>query len=145
QAHHIFTWYQITSHLEDYVVVDGVGFILSISGPDSTPPPGYLFLCPPAAFKTGLSTFKWPDCPAYWSLDSSGVDRLSTEEATRLGFPSMRLRTKVFGRSWEASVYAGLRQFHEAKGFDPASQDVARHMGYPLYRISGAVDPPFAH
>ncbi|KAJ7168969.1 hypothetical protein C8R46DRAFT_1092955 [Mycena filopes] len=145
QAHHIFTCRQITSHLEDYFLVHYVTFILSISSPNTTPPPGYLFLCPSEAFKTGPLTFKWPDCPAYWSLDPSGIDRLSTEEATRLGFPSMELRTEVEGRSWNASVYAGLRQFHEAKGFDPDSQDVARHLGYPLYRVSGAMDLPFAH
>ncbi|KAJ7168934.1 hypothetical protein C8R46DRAFT_995492 [Mycena filopes] len=131
-------------HWEDYFVIHDMMFILSISG-NTTPPPGNLFLCPPKAFKTGPSTFKWPDCPAYWSLDPSGVDRLSTEDATRLGFPSMKLRTEIGGITWDASVYAGLRQFHEAKGFDPDSQDLARHLGHPLYRVSGAIDLPFAH
>ncbi|KAJ7168984.1 hypothetical protein C8R46DRAFT_243372 [Mycena filopes] len=145
QAHHIFTRRQITSHLDAYVLVDSVGFILSISGPSTTPPPGYLFVCPIEAFKIGPSTFKWPDCPAYWSLDPSGIDRLSTEEATQLRFPSMELRTTIKGRSWDSSVYAGLGQFHEAKGFDPDSQDLARHLGHPLYRVSGAMDLPFAH
>ncbi|KAJ7168980.1 hypothetical protein C8R46DRAFT_243344 [Mycena filopes] len=145
QAHHIFSCCQITSHLKDYALVDAVYFTLSISSPNTTPPPGYLFLCPLEAFETGPVTLKWPDCPAYWSLDPLGVEHLSTEEATRLGFPSMELQTQVFGESWDASVYAGLRQFHEAKGFDPDSQDVARHIGYPLYRVSGEMDPPFAH
>ncbi|KAJ7168977.1 hypothetical protein C8R46DRAFT_1092981 [Mycena filopes] len=146
QAHHVLTCHQINmSHLEDYVVVDYLEFILSISGPSTTPPPGYFFLCPPEAFKTGPSTFKWPDYPAYWSLDPSGIDRLSPEEATLLGFPSMELKTQVSGKSWDASVYAGLRQFHQGKGFDPDSQDVIRHMGYPLYRVCEAITPPFAH
>ncbi|KAJ7153842.1 hypothetical protein C8R46DRAFT_897824, partial [Mycena filopes] len=83
--------------------------------------------------------------PAYWSLDPSGVERLSTEEATRLGFPPLELTTKVWGMSWDASVYDGLRQFHQAKGFNPESQDVARHLGYPLYQLSEEVDPLFAH
>ncbi|KAJ7168916.1 hypothetical protein C8R46DRAFT_1092863, partial [Mycena filopes] len=142
QAHHIFTSHQITAHLEDYVFVDGAEFILLISGPNTTPPPGYLFLCPSEAFAVAPATYKWPDCPAYWSLDPSGVDRLSTEEATRLGFPSMELQTRISKNSWDASVYAGLRQFHKAKGFDPASQEVARHMGYSLYRVSGATEDP---
>ncbi|KAJ7168985.1 hypothetical protein C8R46DRAFT_1218359 [Mycena filopes] len=145
QAHHIFTCRQITSHLEDYVLVTAVAFFLTISDSYTAPPPGYLFLCPSEALKAGPLTFKWPDCPAYWSLDPSGVDRLSTEEAMRLGFPLMEFRTEVFGRSWDASFYAGLRQFQEAKGFNPDSQDIARHLGYPLYRVSGAMDPPFAH
>ncbi|KAJ7906966.1 hypothetical protein B0H13DRAFT_2332925 [Mycena leptocephala] len=46
--------------------------------------------------------------------------------------------------SSSADVYAGLRQFHRAKGFDPDSQDVA---GYPIYQLhrAGPVDPLFAH
>ncbi|KAJ7111773.1 hypothetical protein C8R44DRAFT_882828 [Mycena epipterygia] len=46
---------------------------------------------------------------------------------------------------WDASVYAGLRQFHRAKGFDPESQDVARLLGHPLFQISSKFEPPFAH
>ncbi|KAJ7152399.1 hypothetical protein C8R46DRAFT_913068 [Mycena filopes] len=164
QAHYIFTCHGITSHLQDYgmfcihtlgsyvvnifflsVLADSVVFILSISGPNTTPPPGYLFVCPMETFKTGSSTAQWPDSPTYWSLDPTGVERLSTEEAMRLGFPSMEFRTDVFERSWNASVYAGLRQFYEAKGFDPASQDLARHMGCSLFRVSGAMNTPFAH
>ncbi|KAJ7044380.1 hypothetical protein C8F04DRAFT_942366, partial [Mycena alexandri] len=81
----------------------------------------------------------------YWSLDPSGVDRLSTEEATQLGFPSFQLTTRVHGYSWDTSVYAGLRQFHKAKGFDPDSQDVARHLGCPLYQLSRDMDPLLAY
>ncbi|KAJ7906962.1 hypothetical protein B0H13DRAFT_2332922 [Mycena leptocephala] len=46
--------------------------------------------------------------------------------------------------SSSADVYAGLRQFHRDKGFDPDSQDVA---GYPIYQLhrAGPVDPLFAH
>ncbi|KAJ7706603.1 hypothetical protein B0H16DRAFT_1258642, partial [Mycena metata] len=73
----------------------------------------------------------------YWSLDPEGIEALSTEEAVRLGFPPFQLSTTVSGQYWEASVYAGLRQFHQAKGFDPDSQDVARHLGHPLYELYG--------
>ncbi|KAJ6512482.1 hypothetical protein C8R45DRAFT_856664 [Mycena sanguinolenta] len=104
-------------------------------------PKGFLFLCPPKHFRTGRSSLKWPDCPAYWSLDASGAERLTPEDATNLGFPSFQLSTEVIGKSWDDSVYAGLRQFHRAKGFDPDSQDLARHLGDKLYRLSG----PFAH
>ncbi|KAJ7713335.1 hypothetical protein B0H16DRAFT_544873 [Mycena metata] len=108
-------------------------------------PPGYLFLCPKEAFETGPLLSKWPDCPAYWSLDPSGVERLSTKDATHLGFPPCQLTTKVSGWSWDDSVYAGLRQFHQGKGFDPDSQDVALHLGHPLYQVSSGRDPLFAH
>ncbi|KAJ6555797.1 hypothetical protein B0H19DRAFT_1070961 [Mycena capillaripes] len=48
-------------------------------------------------------------------------------------------------RSWDTTVYAGIRQFHKAKGFDLDSQDVARSLGQPLYELSGVKDVPFAH
>ncbi|KAJ7821418.1 hypothetical protein B0H13DRAFT_1660301, partial [Mycena leptocephala] len=46
--------------------------------------------------------------------------------------PSIRSLTSIYIDSWDADVYAALRQFHRAKGFDPDSQDVARHLGYPF-------------
>ncbi|KAJ7113770.1 hypothetical protein C8R44DRAFT_630482, partial [Mycena epipterygia] len=78
----------------------------------------------------------------YWSFDPSGAYRLRSEEATKLGFPSIQWTTDLWVIHWDASTYAGLRQFHQAKGFDPESQDVARHLGYPLYQLSEA---PFVY
>ncbi|KAJ7637800.1 hypothetical protein B0H17DRAFT_1149353 [Mycena rosella] len=49
------------------------------------------------------------------------------------------------GYSWDADVYVGLRKFHGAKGFDPCSQDVARHLDCPLYQLSGELQVPLAH
>ncbi|KAJ7861645.1 hypothetical protein B0H13DRAFT_2568006, partial [Mycena leptocephala] len=108
-------------------------------------PRGYLFVCPEEHLRTGPSSFRLPDCLAYWSLDPSGVAPLSPEEASELGFPSIQPYTTIHGSRWDADVYAGLRQFHQIKGFDPDSQDVAEHLGYPLYQLSRAMDPPFAH
>ncbi|KAF7374206.1 hypothetical protein MSAN_00302700 [Mycena sanguinolenta] len=143
QANHILTTLQISSDFEDYVVVDEIHFELSVSTTEEDVPPGFLFLCPPAHFQTGKCAFKWPDCPAYLSLDPSGADRLTPEDAANLGFPSFQLSTRLHGWSWDASVYAGIRHFHQAKGFDPDSQDVARHLGHPLYQVPGP--SPFAH
>jgi hypothetical protein len=67
------------------------------------------------------------------------------EDATHLGFPSIRFTKMVYGYLWDSNVYAALRQFHRAKGFDPDSQDVARHLGEQLHRLAGEVDAPFAH
>jgi hypothetical protein len=67
------------------------------------------------------------------------------EDATALAFPSISLSTKIDGWSWDGSVYAGLRQFHQAKGFDPDSQDIARHLEEPLYNLAAETDVPFAH
>ncbi|KAJ7676716.1 hypothetical protein DFH06DRAFT_976601 [Mycena polygramma] len=74
--------------------------------------------------------------PAYWALDPSGVEHLSAEEATELGFPELQFSAELFTVSWDPSVYTGLREFHQAKGFDPYSQDIARYPGYTLYRPS---------
>ncbi|KAJ7630153.1 hypothetical protein B0H17DRAFT_1217930 [Mycena rosella] len=67
------------------------------------------------------------------------------EEAERLGFPTFKLEMEIDGYSWDESVYTGIRQFQEAKGFDPDSQDVARELGRPLFELSMEVDGPFAH
>ncbi|KAJ7223421.1 hypothetical protein GGX14DRAFT_328709, partial [Mycena pura] len=72
---------------------------------------------------------------AYWSLDPAGLKRLSSQDAKGLGFPAIELKMRAHGHSWNGSVYDGLREFHQAKGFDPDSQDVARHLGYPLYVV----------
>ncbi|KAJ7033801.1 hypothetical protein C8F04DRAFT_609550 [Mycena alexandri] len=145
QANHIFHRLQVIDNYLDYVMVRGMHFKIEIQPSVEAPPPGYLFLCPPNAFQAGSSSLRWPNCPSYWSLDPLGVECLTAEEATRLGFPFMLLTTSVLGHSWDASVYTGLRQFHAAKGFDPDSQDVARHLGYPLYELSVDIDVPFAH
>ncbi|KAJ7168865.1 hypothetical protein C8R46DRAFT_241194 [Mycena filopes] len=134
QANYIFGRLQVESDLENYVLVDNIYFSVFVPSPTVACPRGYLFLCPEDYFRVGAS-FKWPDVPAYWSLNPSGVEHLSTEEATRLGFPPLKLTTIVNGISWDTSVYEGLRQFHRAKGFNPESQELARHLGHPLFRL----------
>ncbi|KAJ7679421.1 hypothetical protein DFH06DRAFT_510941 [Mycena polygramma] len=144
QANHIFTRLQITSNFEGYIIVDDLDFAVKILEPTQDPPPGYLFLCPAKDLQIGPSSYRWPTCPAYWTLDPSGVERLSTEEATQLGFPTTELSTDIEVYSWHTSVYAGLRKFHQSKGFDPCSQDVARHLEYPLFEVSGESEAPIA-
>lgn len=67
------------------------------------------------------------------------------EDATEIGFPSIEFWISIVGYYWDASSYAGIRQFHEAKGFNPDSQDVARHLGHELYQLSNAIDVPLAY
>ncbi|KAJ7679498.1 hypothetical protein DFH06DRAFT_965887, partial [Mycena polygramma] len=85
----------------------------------------YLFLCP-------LSQLCSSNTPAYWSLDPTGNRRLNHHRAMLLGFPALEFKMKIWSRSWDEGVYAGLRQFHRGKGFDPDGQDVARHLGLPI-------------
>jgi hypothetical protein len=62
-----------------------------------------------------------------------------------LGFPAINFNIMVEVLSWDANVYDGTRQFHEAKGFDPHSQEVATELGYPLVHLSGDRDALLAH
>ncbi|KAJ6559408.1 hypothetical protein DFH09DRAFT_1316717 [Mycena vulgaris] len=143
QANYVFSRLGITSNFEDYSIVDNIYFDITISPTtEEDPPAGFLFLCPADDVQTGPASFRLPDCPAFWSLNSAGIQRLSTEEATQLGFSSIQSTIRTWVESWNPSVYDGLRQFHKAKGFDPESQDVARHLEEPLYQLS---DPLFAH
>ncbi|KAF8209436.1 hypothetical protein K438DRAFT_231040 [Mycena galopus ATCC 62051] len=144
QANHIFARHEITSNYENYGLVHHIQFRLEISQSADDPPAGYLFLCPVTKFRTGPNSFRWPEHPAYWSMDPCGAQRLSIQEATDAGFPSMKLTTRVCTRFYAAEVYSGLRNFYAAKGFDPESQDVARHLGEPMFYIPG-VEVPFAH
>ncbi|KAJ6478907.1 hypothetical protein C8R45DRAFT_1006215 [Mycena sanguinolenta] len=135
QANHVFSRLQITSDYEDYALVRRIDFEMKISDTPQTPPEGYLFLSPEKDVQIGLKSFCWPECPAHWSLDPSGDVQLTSEEADSLRFPSITLATTIPGYFYDASVYTGLRRFHEGKGFDPDSQDVARHLGLPLFEL----------
>ncbi|KAJ7701731.1 hypothetical protein B0H16DRAFT_1626561 [Mycena metata] len=55
----------------------------------------------------------------------------------------MKLQTNIAGRCWDSSVYAGLRDFHRAEGFDPDSQAVGIHLGYPPFRLCREVNSHF--
>lgn len=125
--------------------MEDLDFRIQISATTDNGPSGYLFLCPEKDLQIGASSFRWPDCPAYWSNDPAGVQPLSPEEATARGFLPVQLTIKVAGLSWDAAVYTGLRQFHQAKGFDPDSQDLARHLGHRLLQLTTAPNCPSAH
>ncbi|KAJ7724658.1 hypothetical protein B0H16DRAFT_1595902 [Mycena metata] len=145
QANHIFSRLHITSHHEQYVLLTWVVYSFHFERTQEKPPKGYLFICPSVDFQVGPSAFRWPVCPVYWSCDELGEERLGAEDAERRGFPAISFSTEVIGNSWDQSVYAALQQFHQGKGFDPDSQDVARHIGRPLFQVSSELDAPFAH
>jgi hypothetical protein len=126
-------------------VITRTSYHLNISEDQDNVPPGYLFLCPLAELQSDVPpSFQIPHCPAYWSLDPLGVEHLSAHEAKDLGFPTIRVEMRLGGYYWSGSVYAGLRQFHHVKGFEPDSEDLARHLGYPLCEVSSELDSPFA-
>ncbi|KAJ6575636.1 hypothetical protein DFH09DRAFT_377497 [Mycena vulgaris] len=145
QANHIFTRLGITSKLEGYFIVDSIFLLQEISARIEEPPEGYLFLCPLSDLQPSPGSFQCPDFPVYWSLDATGSERLTPEKATELGFPSIEFTIQVRGVTWDEGVYAGVRKFQRGKGFDPDSQEVARHLRLSLYALSDEVETPFAH
>ncbi|KAJ7753555.1 hypothetical protein B0H16DRAFT_770096 [Mycena metata] len=137
QACYTFNSLDIKSSLEDYFLVYAMDCCLQLLGPIEDLPPGYLFLCPWVDFETDVpACFAIPEYPAYWSVDPSGANRLSAQESKDNGFPDISVSVKVCGSSWDSSVYAGIRQFQEGKGFDSYSEDVAMELDCPLFQIS---------
>ncbi|KAJ7618063.1 hypothetical protein FB45DRAFT_1103464, partial [Roridomyces roridus] len=88
------------------------------------PPDGYLFLCPTEHLQTAPGSFVWPEYPYFWSTDPTGLERLSSEDASARGFPAIQLQTELIGESWDDTVYEGARKFYEFKGVDTESQDL---------------------
>ncbi|KAK7029960.1 hypothetical protein R3P38DRAFT_3513775 [Favolaschia claudopus] len=148
QANHVLNWLKNSSNAEDYFLTTEVNFTVYLYPQPAVPAAnwhsltGFLFLCPPESFQIGPISFKCPEDLGYWSLDPSGMSWLSAEQAAELGFPAVRVRWAVAsdGFSWYNFVYAGLGQFHQGKGFNPDSQDLARHLGHPLYELYSEYD-----
>ncbi|KAJ6484646.1 hypothetical protein C8R45DRAFT_1098802 [Mycena sanguinolenta] len=134
-SYYILSQLQESVNRENCAIVKRVVFQLMISESLQPIPEPYLFLCSAADFQMGPSLFRWSDCSAYWSLDPSGTDCLTTEGVSGLGFPSSQMLTGIHAVPWDDSVYAGVRPFQQAKGFDPYLQDAARHLNHPPYRL----------
>ncbi|KAJ7835798.1 hypothetical protein B0H13DRAFT_1913424 [Mycena leptocephala] len=146
QANYIFDRLEITRGFDDFALVNNIDYYLQLLGPTDNLAPGYLFLCPLAELQAGAPrSFRIPDRVAYWSLDPSGVDRLCDEAAQDLGFPVIQLQVIIVGASWDAGVYNRIRQFHEGKGSNPYSEEVALAIGYPLFQLSCDREALLAH
>ncbi|KAK7035575.1 hypothetical protein R3P38DRAFT_3483294 [Favolaschia claudopus] len=140
QANHVLNRLGALLNAHDYALLDWVRFRVELKSQSARPTDwyslgGFLFLCPPESFQVGPASFKCPECVGYWSFDPSGVERLSAEQASELGFPCINISVGCWGAVWSDTIYAGLRQFHQGKGFDPDSQELARYLGVPLYQL----------
>ncbi|KAJ7064468.1 hypothetical protein C8F01DRAFT_768704 [Mycena amicta] len=124
QAGHIFKLLNIRDKFDSYFLAYEWAEV-QFTVPEGVPT-GYLFCIPPLQKKP--SHF-------FWSLDPLGHERLSWKEARTRGFPRLIFSRKVRSWRWDASMYEEIRAQHIAKGFDPDSQDVARHLGYPLFEL----------
>ncbi|KAJ7203531.1 hypothetical protein GGX14DRAFT_461415, partial [Mycena pura] len=133
-ANHIFNYLDVTSNLERYFLVDVIHYWLQIDGPIYSDQGGYLFLCPLEDLQPDMpGVFRSPACPAYWSFDPSGIERLCPADACALGFPRINVQVELWGKCWNSSVYAGISRFHEVKQFDPSQQEAS--VDYPNYHL----------
>ncbi|KAK7027656.1 hypothetical protein R3P38DRAFT_3354652 [Favolaschia claudopus] len=140
QANHILKCHGDFSNTEDYALFTWIQIkvelqLQSVNATDWHSLTGFLFLCPSQSFQVGPVSFRCPENVGYWSLNPSGGDQLSVEQASELGFPAICVSLSGHGTAWSDTIYTGLRQFHQGKGFDPDSQDLARHLGVPLYQL----------
>jgi hypothetical protein len=71
----------------------------------------------------------------YWSLDPTGNNRMTQDECDSLGLPRLQFKFFSTARFWHEYHYEAIREFFEAKGFDPHSQDVTRLLGLPLAEL----------
>ncbi|KAJ7503640.1 hypothetical protein B0H11DRAFT_1983658 [Mycena galericulata] len=134
QANHISNQYPISAN---HGWVWQIKYEITFSTFLDNLPEAYLFLCPLQDLRSEDGSFvKQPECPAYWSFDPTGTERLSPDAVSEIGFPTLGWEREIGCRSWDDHVYSGLRQFHAAKGFDPNTQDIARRLGEALYELS---------
>ncbi|KAJ6451194.1 hypothetical protein C8R45DRAFT_946404 [Mycena sanguinolenta] len=144
QVNHVFSRLNSMAAHSEYVFVYGIRLEVHILHLKLVQPPvvpserkAFLFMCLPASFLSSDRTrIEIPERVAYWSFDPSGAQPLTNRDALQSGLPVILPSITVFGKSFDRSVYAGLRQFHQGKGFDPESQDVARHEGHSLFGLS---------
>jgi hypothetical protein len=71
----------------------------------------------------------------YWSFDPKGIEHLPQDSLDKLTLPSVSFRAQVRAVQWSQEDYDSIAACHCAKGFDPASQDVAIELGYPLLDV----------
>ncbi|KAF8177469.1 hypothetical protein K438DRAFT_1978450 [Mycena galopus ATCC 62051] len=139
QANHIFSRLQFPNVNTRLDFINSISYMCTFSPTSGNIPHGYLFLCPLAdlsTFSDDRLHFRYPDTPGFWSLHPDGTNPLSRQEAQSLGFPLIELRIRVAGHAWNDTAYAALLRFHLGKRFGGESQDVARHLGYPLYELA---------
>ncbi|KAJ7618061.1 hypothetical protein FB45DRAFT_217230 [Roridomyces roridus] len=132
-ANNLFEKLQITGSQEHFGFTDQIHLYFDVAVSTEDPPDGYLFLCPREHFFPGATgSFVWPECPYFWSVDETGVERLRPEDASARGFPTIDLRMEVIGAFWDGTVYERVRKFHELKGY------VTEIQTPPVWEISWA-------
>lgn len=110
-------------HLE--LVIHGLAQCIEYHG--SLP---FLFLRQPETQSHGTHiSICMPNPHMYWSFDPLG--RQIYTDSRHL--PMIKCTILAEGQSLQPYPYEALRKFHELKGFDPDTQDIAQYLGLPLF------------
>ncbi|KAK6984914.1 hypothetical protein R3P38DRAFT_3230938 [Favolaschia claudopus] len=100
-----------------------------------------LFLPPISMFFTpDRSSIRYPTEQPFW-FDPLGMEPLSAAQAKVLGLPEVEITIIVESQYLDQSGLEAVREFYRAKGFDPDSQDLAKHLENPLYYFGNEGDP----
>ncbi|KAJ7112037.1 hypothetical protein C8R43DRAFT_1040973 [Mycena crocata] len=124
-----------------YGLIDTLGWTMMVDPqhghilrPEGTAQEVHLFVRPIRITRRCLRigiTFPQDDC-FYWSLDSSGVTRLSQAMCDSLGIPRLQFVFFHGGNCWQPYHYNAIRDFFEEKGFDSYGPDVTHLLGLPI-------------
>ncbi|KAJ7107547.1 hypothetical protein C8R44DRAFT_858016 [Mycena epipterygia] len=104
---------------------------------DGTNVESHLFVCPPdVRQQNGRCTLALPESEHYyWALDSAGKNRLSQNECDHFGLPRLLFRLRPWATFWQPYHYNAIRDFHQAKGFDPDGLDVTHLLALPVVQV----------
>jgi len=127
-----------------YGVVDALGCAVMVDTeshdllrPEGTTRQAHIFVCPVSIRHEGPRIgLEFPDADQmYWSLDPCGNTRMTQDECDAIGLPRLRFLFLPIARFWHEYHYNAIREFYEAKGFDPNSDDVTRLLDLPLAQV----------
>ncbi|KAJ7089923.1 hypothetical protein C8R44DRAFT_861348 [Mycena epipterygia] len=105
---------------------------------DGTTVETHLFIAPlKVRHQAGRCSLALPESGLcyYWALDSGGKTQLSQKECDSLGLPRLQFKLIPWATFWQSYHYNAIRDFHQAKGFDPDGLDVTRLLGLPIVQM----------
>ncbi|KAJ7788643.1 hypothetical protein B0H14DRAFT_2628033 [Mycena olivaceomarginata] len=106
-------------------LVTNVSYRLSTLDNVENLPAGYLFICPLEDIQCGIA-----DQPVYyWSLDSSGAEPLTEEEAEQLGFPFFQLEMGGYSEYTNTSTESDEEESDENVGDEVENWDTTSVAG----------------
>ncbi|KAK1223201.1 hypothetical protein PQX77_013924 [Marasmius sp. AFHP31] len=95
--------------------------------------PIYLFVYPPPTPPT--RSHSKTSSLHHWSFQEDGHSHISPESCFHLGLPvELEYLFNWSSPSWPRKSYKSLHQYQIARGLDPTTADLARHLAYPIFQ-----------